>query len=487
MFFAGLATVYAVAFGSLQSQVLGLFGKSGIAPIADGLERIRAATGETLWLRVPTLFWLAASDFALRAACWSGIIAAVLLFIGLAPRITALLLWIGYLSFVSIGHPFLSFQWDVLLLEAGLVAVFYAPAGLLPWRRGAARAPPLVRFLLAWLLFRVLFLSGVVKLASDDPVWRDLSALEYHYWTQPLPHRISYFAHHLPAWFHRGSAALMFAMELGAPFLLFAPRRWRHAACLSILLFMGLIAATGNYGFFNLLTGVLCLALIDDRLLGRFVPFLRVPDPLPSARKAVRVSGIVLRSAFALLAVVVTTVRGLDRAGWIETVPRPLAAIDRFAAPWASFNAYGLFADMTTERPEIEIEGSLDGENWRPYRFRYKPGAISRPPVFAGLHMPRLDWQMWFAALRGQPESWFANFLVRLFEGSPHVLALLAEDPFAGERARFLRASLYSYEFSSPAELSQGLWWRRKPLRAFTPTLTLAPDGGLRSASDRPR
>ncbi len=486
MFFAGLAFVYAVAFASLERQVLGLFGSRGIVPIAETLERVRAATGATPWLRVPTLFWSTASDFALVAACWSGILAATLLFFGFAPRITGFLLWLGYLSFVSVGHPFLSFQWDVLLLEAGLVAVVYAPAGLLPWRGRAAQASPLVRLLLAWLLFRVLFLSGVVKLASHDPVWRDLSALEYHYWTQPLPHRLSYFVHHLPTWFHRGSAALMFAIELGVPLLLFAPRRWRHTACFVILFFMGLIAVTGNYGFFNLLTGVLCLALIDDRLLRRFVPFLRVPDPAPTARKLIRVVGAVSRSAFALLALVVTTVRGLERAGWIETVPRPLAAVDRFAAPWASFNAYGLFADMTTERPEIEIEGSRDGESWHPYGFRYKPGALSRPPAFAGLHMPRLDWQMWFAALRGQPEPWFVTFLVRLLEGSPHVLALLAEDPFRGERARFLRAYLYAYEFSAPAELPQGLWWKRTQLRAFTPALALAPDGGLRSVHDLP-
>ncbi len=482
VFLSLLGLVYAVAFVSLWSQLGGLFGSRGIAPVAEYLGRAHEVIGTSDWGELPTLFWLDASDGALHAACGTGLALAVLLMLGVAPRVIAFLLWAVYLSFVRVGYPFLNFQWDVLLLETGLLAVVFAPSGLRPFGRGERPPSAVARFLLRWLLFRLMFLSGAVKLASHDPTWWDLTALQYHYWTQPLPHALSHYAHHLPASVHAFSTAVMFAIELGLPFLVFGPRRLRHLACGGILLLMALITATGNYGFFNLLTVALCVVLLDDRVLRRLLPFLRGGTEAASAG-----GGPLLRlrqallGVFAVAVVALTAAIGAQRTGWMRALPAVVQPLGAATARLASFNAYGLFANMTEERPEIVIEGSEDGRTWRPYRFRWKPGDPERTPGFVGPHMPRLDWQMWFAALRGRPEGWYLSFMERLLAGSEPVLKLLADDPFDGDPPRYVRSTLYLYTFGTPEERRAGTWWRRTAVGPFGPTLTLNADGVLRA------
>jgi hypothetical protein len=473
LFLAGIAGTYAVAFGSLLVQVRGLFGARGIAPLAERMQALGAELeGWERW-QLPTLFWFGASDARLALACWLGLALALCALAGFVSRLALLGCWVLYLSLVCVGWPFLSFQWDVLLLEAGLLAVVWAPGGMRLGR--GERAPPrATRWLVYWLLFRLMVLSGAVKLRSGDPAWRDGTALDFHFWTQPLPHRLSVYAHELPAGLRHASVAVMFALELGMPCLLLVPwerRRLRQVVAGAVVLLMALISATGNYGFFNLLTCVLCVPLLDDRawcaLLRRPAPSARAAaDPIPSR---LRVGAL---ASFAGLAVLLTTARGLERLGWIEALPGPLAALERAAAPLASFNAYGLFSVMTKERPQLEIEGSADGLEWREYGLRYQAGALDRPPAFAGLHMPRLDWQLWFAGLEHDGpvrSSWTRAFLRRLLEGSPEVLGLLAVNPFPDGPPRQVRAQVALYRFASTEERRSGTWWQRGEWRSFLP------------------
>lgn len=467
VFLVALSIVYAIAFVSLWVQLDGLIGSSGISPAEDYLSAVREQAGPDAFWQLPTLFWFSSSDAVLHAACAAGVVAAVLSMFGVAPVFQLALMWLLYLSFVVVAEPFFSYQWDTLLLETGLVACLCAPTR----RAGLNQAPPRAGiWALRWLLFRLVFTSGVVKLASGDPTWRNLTALEFHYWTQPLPHAISYFAYQLPNAVQRLSTLGALVVECVAPLLIFVPGRPRTIAAGAIAALMIAIGLTGNYGFFNLSTLALCVVLLDDSKLRRFLP-LPPASPAAKVRRFARTAVCVLLALHAGIG----TIRMLDRIGlrlpWPGAVRTALAAV----APLRSANSYGLFAVMTTDRNEIEVEGSRDGENWSPYTFRWKPGPLDRAPGFAEPHMPRLDWQMWFAALgdcRSNP--WFVRFLERLLSGSRPVAGLLEHDPFEQEPPRYVRSTVYRYRF---APLGQaGLWWQREPLGAYCPVLTLDSD-----------
>jgi hypothetical protein len=313
-----------------------------------------------------------------------------------------------------------------------------------------------------------MFLSGVVKLASGDESWRDLSALSFHYWTQPLPTPLAPFMHALPGWVQRVSTLMTFAVELILPFFIFWPRvrAWTALGFAALSL---LILLTGNYTFFNWLTLALVLWLIPDGVwapLRERLPWSldlvtapMFPHPLTGTLMGV----LCLVSALWCL-----------RALFPDVVTDVFRPVLRYAQAFHISNSYGLFANMTKSRPEIVIEGSLDGQTWKEYEFKYKPGRLYRPPPIVAPHQPRLDWQMWFAALGPAEYSpWFVNLLRRLFENSPEVLGLLDGNPFADRPPQFLRAKLYLYEFTTPQEiLESGQWWKRTLLGAYTPTLT---------------
>lgn len=472
-----LGLVYLMAFASLAVQITGLVGEHGLLPAGRFLEWAGSIYGGRAWRLFPTVFWAGAGDLALQAACWAGVALAALLMLGIAPVAVLLVMWMLYLSLAVVGQDFLSFQWDVLLLEAGLLAVLWAPPG---WRWGAADAPPsnTVRWLLVLLLFKLMFLSGVTKLLSGDPTWRSLTALDYHFETQPLPTWTAWYADHLPRAVHRLAAGAMFVGELAAPCLLLAPPRLRMlriAGCAAIALLQLGIALTGNYGFFNLLTVVLCVPVLDDDLL-RQVVRVRVAAETrtePAAWRGLRallIPVVLFLSALSSAAEIATTLpsrRGTGLGpGWAATVLG-------WVAPFRSFNGYGLFRVMTTERPEIVVEGTRDGEHWKAYEFRFKPGPVTRRPGFVAPYHPRLDWQMWFAALdpMGNGE-WLAALARSLKAGTPEVLALLGWDPFAGAPPRAIRLARYEYRFSTPAERSRsGAWW----VRELSGYLPLAP------------
>jgi hypothetical protein len=303
-----------------------------------------------------------------------------------------------------------------------------------------------------------MFSSGVVKLSSGDPAWRHLTALDFHYWTQPLPNVLSWFAAQAPEWFQKVSCAAMFGIEVGLPFLIFLPRRPRLLAAGGLLGLQILIELTGNYGFFNVLTAALVLLLVDD------VVWPRRLREAARANAPVRWPARILPAlAAAYMVLSLVPLAGAFRA--LPPVLEPVAWIYGHVAPFRSINGYGLFAVMTTERPEIRLQGSLDGVTWKDYAFRFKPGPLDRPPPFAGPYMPRLDWQMWFAAMQdASATSWMGPFVLRLLEARPEVLALLGRDPFEGKPPRYVRGQLDAYRFTTFAERrASGDWWRREP------------------------
>ena len=476
LFLRLLGVVYFVAYVSLALQITGLVGEHGILPAGGFLQGAHVAYGGTAYRLLPTLCWLGASDGALHALAWGGAALALLLVAGVAQAPVLLLLWLCYLSLAVVGQTFLWFQWDGLLLETGLLAVLYAPTQLWP-SVARERAPSAVARWLVWaLVFRLMFLSGLTKLASGDPTWLHFTALDYHFWTQPLPTWPAWYAHWLPEWIHRGMALAIIVIELLVPLLIAVPERWRgraarRTACGLLVLGQLAIALTGNYGFFNLLAIVLCLSLLDDAALERVLPLrLAVGDPEPRWKQyAIRGLGslLALLAALAFAREIVQTVPGTRGA-----LANPL--LDA-VAPLRSVNGYGLFRVMTTERFEIVIEGGADTVQWREYRFRWKPGDPTRPPPFVAPHMPRLDWQMWFAALNPEgARDWLVPLLRRLLEGAPEVLSLLGENPFPGAPPRYVRLVYYRYRFSTPTERATGGgWWQRERVGYLTEPLSL--------------
>jgi predicted DCC family thiol-disulfide oxidoreductase YuxK len=436
-----LGLVQLSAFLSLWVQVGGLYGSEGILPIKEYLELARAHLGAAAPWRLPGVFWLSSSNAALQAACAAGAACGLLAACGLAVGPALLGCWAIYVSFLSAGREFMSFQWDILLVEITFLAAFSAPWTLKP--RLERWSPPAAGlWLLRLLLFKLMVESGAVKLAGGDPTWRGLTALTYHYQTQPLPVWTSWYAHHLPVWLHKASCAVMFAVELALPPLIFLPRRPRLAAFFGLTGLMALIAATGNYCFFNLLGMLLCLTLVDDCLAP-----LAARKLVPALEKAAP-----RRWAWPFFAVVAVL--------YVVKIPA--------LQPFHLVNHYGLFAMMTTTRPEIILEGSADGADWKPYEFKWKPGDLHRRPRFVAPHQPRLDWQMWFAALgdcRGN--EWLIRFMSKLLEGSATAGQLLAVDPFhGGPPPQYIRSTVYDYEFTKPGEKG---WWTRKSPRPYCP------------------
>ncbi len=454
VFLRGLALIYLAAFWSFAVQARGLIGANGILPLAPFLGAVHSAYGGAVWRLAPTLFWWNSSDAAIVWLPAAGAIIAVIAAVttGVARRLAFVALFVLYLSVCTAGQDFMEFQWDLLLLETGFLAIF---VGLSPG----------IRWMAKLLLFRLMFFSGAVKLLSHDPTWRNLTALTFHYHTQPLPTPLAWYADKLPLWFQQASTAGVFVIELGAPLLIFLPRRLRYLGAALLILLQVDILLTGNYAFFNLLAIALCLLLLDDRAWRR-------PRSATSARPA----GMRLRRIAAMVAAVLLALNvGQFIALFRGSAPQPFAALMRFTAPFGIVNSYGLFAMMTTTRPEIIVQGSNDGATWVDYAFRYKPGDLKRSPPWVAPHQPRLDWQMWFAALgdyRSNP--WFMNLLVRLLQGSPEVTALLERTPFGKTPPRYVRAILYEYNFTDFATRRRtGEWWRRDPKGVYFPQISL--------------
>jgi predicted DCC family thiol-disulfide oxidoreductase YuxK len=472
IFAHGLGFVFFAAFGSLALQWKGLFGSRGILPL-EWMDRAREQIGAGIYWRVPSVFWLGHSDGMIAAVIWAGVLISLAMMCGFAPGACALVLWALYLSICSVSQPFLGYQWDALLLETALIAAIYLPWSVRPHWRLTTRLTTLGRWLLWWLLCRLMLESGIVKLASGDPTWRNLTALTYHYETQPLPLWTAWFAHQAPVWFHQLEALATFAIEFIAPLLIFAPRRLRHAGAWAMIALQLGIGLTGNYAFFNLLCILLSLLLLEDSFYPAAWRGLLLRRVRPPVHAGAPSTASWILEPVGILSAIFTGVLLLGTVWRPLLSVSPLDSLRKVIAPLQSFNSYGLFASMTTERPEIIVEGSNDGVNWQAYEFKWKPGDLNRRPRLAEPHQPRLDWQMWFAALSGDArrEPWFVQFMVRLLQGSPDVVALLEWNPFPGTPPQYVRARLYDYHFTRFGE--GPAWWKRQLIGEFCPAISL--------------
>ncbi len=476
LFLRLLAITHGIAFISLWVQLEGLIGPRGILPATRYLAAVREHYGASAFTALPTLCWWLGSETFLHVLCGAGVGLAMLLFAGVAPALCLALLWAAYLSLSCAGQVFFNFQWDALLLETTLLAIFVAPWSLLPlWR--AHEPPRAARWLLTWLLFRLMFLSGLVKLTSGDLTWRGLTALTFHYETQPLPTSLAWYVHQLPVWWHRASCAGMFMLELVVPWFLLTSRALRHNAALLLIALMAVVVLTGNYTYFNLLAIALCLLCLDDTWWRAVLPpALQRNQLLHSSSASHPTEHSVSPRANLSLARATRWLGGLAAAAVVaftlaqeiaayRAVPG-VAAISRAVGPFRSFNSYGLFRVMTNPRPELIFEGSNDGRAWLAYEFPHKPGVLDRRPTWVAPHQPRLDWQLWFAAL-GSPQQnpWVYSLAEHLLRGTPEVLALVAHNPFPEKPPRHLRIVRYEYHFTdATARTATGQWWRRTPL-----------------------
>lgn len=533
LFLRGLGLVYLSAFVALTFQILGMSGSGGILPAANYLHALRELGNQRFWL-APTVLWWSSSDHALRLLAGVGLVASALVVLNLAPRLALVVCWVCFLSWVAVSQDFGRYQSDGMLLEAGLLALFVAPAGGRPRWGEHSLASRAALFLLLWEWFRIYFESGIVKLASGDPTWRNLTAMYEYYQNGPLPTWVGWYLQHLPFWFHRATAGLTLLMELVLVFGAFLPRRWRLGCFVVVTLWQVGVIATANYAFLNYLVLILGFLLLDDRALVRFVPRrLRagldtgskrtlaheperstsapgvpgapLPEPaipvgdssLESAEFRRRRTGrgpagrshrhpreLVRALRIALTAVLLSTIGYATTVLLVDLlVPRnPLPSSPvTLLEPFRVANQYGLFATMTPHRYEIEFQGSADGQTWKPYVFRFKPQFLSDRPRIYAPYQPRFDWNLWFASLT----TWDAAPIVprteiRLLEGSPETLSLFRGSAFPGTPPRYVRAVLYQYWFSTPAEKRiQDVWWTRRLLGTYAPTLTRIASGQI--------
>nr|HIL75350.1 lipase maturation factor family protein [Rhodospirillales bacterium] len=464
LFLRGLALIYFAAFASMAIQIEGLVGSNGILPVTDKLALLELFYSEQRFWRLPTIFWFDASDTMLISVCYIGMAFTILLLFNLFTRFSLFFCYILYLSIVKAGQEFTAFQWDTFLLETGFLALF------LTWGSG------ITILLFRWLIARFMFMGGIVKIASGDSNWVNLTALSFYYETQPLPTPLAYYAHHLPIWFHKLCVGSVFFIELIVPFFLFLPRRFRIFACYAFILLQCGIMLTGNYTFFNVLVILLCLFLLEDKDVVRMFPSWLcsiIQGEKPRLGSIAHVfsgiwAGLVILVCISHLWLYHINVPLID----------PLKSLLRVTSAFNLVNNYGPFSVMTTKRNEIIVQGSNDALHWSNYEFKYKPDELNHNLSWNIPHQPRLDWQMWFVALRAaRKDSWFDKFQIRLLQGSPQVLSLLDKNPFSQKPPVYVRALSYRYSYTTLDQHDyNGQYWKREYMGFYWPARRLISD-----------
>lgn len=464
IFQRALALIYLVAFASALNQFRPLLGERGFLP-APGFLRVVS------FRQAPSLFHLRYSDRLLVAVAWTGILLSACEVATLPERAPLLVsmavwltLWVLYTSIVNVGQVFYGFGWESLLLETGFLAIFLGSFDAAP--------PVLIIWLLRWLLFRLEFGAGLIKLRGDR-CWRQLTCLDYHHETQPMPNPLSWHFHRLPKLLHRIEVLGNHFAQLAAPFLLFTPQPAAGIGAVVMIVTQLWLVLSGNFAWLNALTIALAFSALDDSWLRRVIP-------LTPAHQTV--GGPLWYMALAML--VTALVAGLS---WWPI--RNMASRRQYMN--ASFNSlhlvntYGAFGSVTRVRNEVVLEGTheenlTESTTWEEYEFKGKPGSTLRRPAQVAPYHLRLDWLMWFAALSpAYLHSWFVPLLVRLLENDPATTSLLRSNPFPHEPPRHVRAQLYRYRFSTRRERREtGAWWVRYPLGEYLPPLGLEPARG---------
>jgi hypothetical protein len=461
VFQRGLALVCLIAFLVAANQFRALCGEHGLEPIRRFVKQVP-------FHESPSLFYLAPRDTAIVVAAWAGIVLSVIALLGVSERygtwfsmLIWALIWVLYLSFVNTGQTFYGFGWESILLEACFLAIFL----------GANRITPqhIPMWLLRWLLFRVMFGAGLIKLRGD-PCWRNLTCLDWHYETQPMPNPLSWFLFWSPEWTHKAGVLFNHFAELIVPFAYFLPQPIATVAGIITIVFQASIMASGNLSWLNFLTIVLAVPTIDDRVWGWFLR-LHVPATFAPLRLELYAQyGIALLTAALSIPVVINMLSARQ-------------VMNLNYNPFHLVGTYGAFGSVTRPRYEVVVEGTLDvspgAGQWREYEFKGKPTDLKRmPPQVAPYHL-RLDWLRWFAAMSNYYDHpWFVAFAGKLLEADRPTLSLLKADPFHGERPKYVRALLYEYHFTTPEERARtGAWWTRKYRGVYLPPVSLeSPD-----------
>ena len=451
-----LAFVYLIAFLIAARQFVPLLGNNGIAPIGPFL-------AEVPFRFSPSLFYWHSSDAFIQGCAFAGVALSVFAFTGLSEKkmalsvLTWVSLWALYLSFVNVGQVFYGFGWETLLLETGFLAIFLGSE--------KSRVPVLVIWLYRWLIFRIMLGAGLIKLRGDE-CWRNLTCLDYHYQTQPLPNPLSWHFHKLPELWHKGEVLSTHFIELILPFAYFIPGAVCAAAGILTIGFHGMLILSGNLSWLNYITIVSALACFEDRFLARVI---RVPLPelksMGLARKAV-----------------LTLLGGL--IGFLSLSPAlnllsPSQAMNASFEPLHLVNTYGAFGSVTRQRDEVILEGTDDpapGPHtvWKEYEFKCKPGDVNRAPCVVSPYHYKIDWQMWFAAMSGyRYHPWILNFIAKLLHNDPATLSLIGKNPFPGMPPKWIRGRLFRYRFSTAEEKNKtGAWWVRDFIQDYLPPLS---------------
>ena len=464
-----LGVVYAVAFLAAAQQLVPLIGDHGLTPANHFLESVQTQLGSRTvgMLRVPTLFWFGISDGALSIFAWIGFGLSLVVLGGYANAILLTVLWVMYMSIVHIGQIWYGYGWEIQLLETGFLSIFLCP--LLDGRPFPKCRPPiLVIWLFRWLGFRIMIGAGLIKLRGD-PCWRDLTCLYYHYETQPIPSPVSRYLHLAPLWFHKFGTGWNHFVELIVPWFSFGPRRARHIAGILLVTFQIFLIISGNLSFLNYLTIIPFLACFDDTFLRHFLPRAVVKRAERAAQESEpsRINnaiGVVLSMLVVSLSIapVLNLVSGRQLMNYSYD---PLDLV----------NTYGAFGTVGRERDEIIFEGTEDSvitgdTKWKEYEFQAKPGDPNRRPPFVAPYQPRIDWQIWFAAMASPAEyPWTLHFVWKLLHNDPGTLSLLANNPFPDAPPHYIRARLYRYRFTPLGEKG---WWKRAPIGEWLPALS---------------
>ena len=463
-----LGLVYAFAFLAAANQIVPLIGARGLLPVGPYLDRVAEVLGSTSagFARLPSLFWFGHSDTALLAWAWTGFGLSCVVLAGFANAILLAVLWFLYMSYVHVGQVWYGYGWEIQLLETGFLAIFLCP--LLDPRPFPRRAPPFVVIcLFRWLILRIMLGAGLIKIRGDSS-WRDLTALNYHFETQPLPNALSRWFHFLPKLALKIGVLFNHAAELVAPWFIFSPRITRLAAGVTIVLFQIVLIVSGNLSFLNWLTIVPALACFDDAFWAGILP-------RPLVRRAAAARSAAEPS------------QHMRVAGWLVAALvagfsiQPVAnLISSHQVMNTSFNAldlvntYGAFGSVGRERLNVVVEGTdaFDPDEhaaWRPYLYKDLPVDEYRRPPQVAPYQPRLDWQMWFAAMaRPQDYPFTYNLVWKLLHNDPGALSLFGANPFPDRPPRYIRAVLYRYRFADPKN-SDGRWWRREELGLWLP------------------
>jgi len=463
--------VYFVPFFSLSRQLAPLIGHEGLMPADRFLDRVARAFPGGAFFKIPTLFlWLGASDATLEAACSIGVALSLAVLLGATNALLQFALWALYLSFVNVGQIFYGYGWEIQLCETGFLAIFLCPVkSIHPFPRSAP--PVVVIWLLRWLIVRIMWGAGLIKLRGD-PCWRDFTCLIHHYETQPVPSPLSWVLHQMPRWYHVLGVAVNHVVELIAPFFAFGPRRARHVAGLLFVGFQVMLISSGNLSFLNWLTIAPALACFDDSLLSRLFPARA--RAFIDARVSSATTPKAMRYASYALALVVLVLSANPVANLLSSRQAMNTSFD----PFSLVNTYGAFGSVGKERYEVILEGTSDavpeGEAaWKAYELPCKPGDVARRPCVITPYHYRLDWQMWFAGFmsyRDQP--WIVHLVYKLLSGDRGVKKLFANDPFPGRPPRYVRATLYRYRFTKLGDGS-GAWWQRERVQEYLPPLSV--------------